>query len=446
MLEKTVRVQLVLCMIVRDEAAMLAQCLDSVKGVADDILIGDTGSSDETPDVARDYGATVVPVPWTDSFSDARNHVLESVTTADWILMLDADERLAASRAQLDPLLLRSDAAGYFVPVRSFVGPGDGPGPDYLVDYRLSLFRHNPTYRFQGDLHEDIVRSIREHGLGAELPVASFYIDHFGYLDPIREAKQKSQRNNRIITQNVSKHPDDARVRYWMAAEAMGNEQFDRADRLLASLAREWKPSNPVYSDVLKKHVVSLLRQNRVELAKSVLDGALDLFPAFTDLHYLEAGINFMRGDLSGALESLTRCLQLGDEPIGFLSWGGVGSFRAIAFRGEVYAQQGDWAGAFASFLEAMAVRLDYREPLRSLIDLIIKRHSALPTDWPRRLKQALDVPGLLEVAEQLAAFGYIGLASRAVSGLRRNSEAGWRLVGRLNRARAREVLMQNDT
>ena len=65
-----------LSMIVRNEAATLRRCLESVRGVVDEMVIADTGSTDDTPAIARDYGARVVEVPWDNDFAAARNRAL----------------------------------------------------------------------------------------------------------------------------------------------------------------------------------------------------------------------------------------------------------------------------------------------------------------------------------------------------------------------------------
>src|ERR1700733_14329760 len=103
---------LALSMIVRDAAATLRQCLESVRGIADEIVIGDTGSTDSTIEIAREFGARIIEVPWTNDFSAARNTVLAEVRS-DWVLALDADEvlDLEAGRS-LRELLGKSVAAG----------------------------------------------------------------------------------------------------------------------------------------------------------------------------------------------------------------------------------------------------------------------------------------------------------------------------------------------
>ncbi|MEN6493336.1 MAG: glycosyltransferase, partial [Thermoguttaceae bacterium] len=83
------RPRLSVAMIVRDEQDVLAASLESVRSIADEIIVLDTGSADQTPTLARKLGAKVCRAGWDDDFSAARNRLLEEVT-GDWILWLDA--------------------------------------------------------------------------------------------------------------------------------------------------------------------------------------------------------------------------------------------------------------------------------------------------------------------------------------------------------------------
>ncbi len=82
-----------LCMIVKNEERFLAECLESVKGVVDEINIIDTGSTDRTVEIARSYGANVDFREWRNDFAWARNEAIQ-MATRRWTLILDADEEL----------------------------------------------------------------------------------------------------------------------------------------------------------------------------------------------------------------------------------------------------------------------------------------------------------------------------------------------------------------
>src|SRR5579875_223578 len=97
--------RLSLTMIVKNEAAALGRCLASVRDLVDEIIVVDTGSSDNTKDIARQYDARVFDLPWPDSFAAARNESLRHAS-GQWLLWLDADEYFDdANRDKLRQLL-----------------------------------------------------------------------------------------------------------------------------------------------------------------------------------------------------------------------------------------------------------------------------------------------------------------------------------------------------
>ncbi|WP_233476275.1 glycosyltransferase family 2 protein [Paenibacillus sonchi] len=83
-------------MIVKDEEALLSRCLESVKGIADEIIIVDTGSTDRTKQIAENYGAKIYDYVWSNDFAAARNESLRHAA-GKWILVLDADEYLGSN-------------------------------------------------------------------------------------------------------------------------------------------------------------------------------------------------------------------------------------------------------------------------------------------------------------------------------------------------------------
>jgi tetratricopeptide (TPR) repeat protein len=197
-----------LCMIVKDEAATLADCLESAHGLVAQIVIGDTGSSDRTIDIAQAAGATVIAVEWQQDFAVARNQVLQQMQT-DWVLVLDGDEVL---RPDCLPMLtpLMEDANCLVINlVRQELGSRQVP---YSLVSRL--FRRHPAISFSRPYHETIDDSVQTllqqepHWKIVEL--AGVAIRHSGYTPEAIAQQHKEQRAYDILSQYWQQHPDDA--------------------------------------------------------------------------------------------------------------------------------------------------------------------------------------------------------------------------------------------
>ena len=82
-----------LCMIVKNEEEVLADCLSSVQDIVDEMIIVDTGSTDQTKEIAHSFSAKVLDFEWVQHFAKARNFAF-SHATKEYVLWLDADDVL----------------------------------------------------------------------------------------------------------------------------------------------------------------------------------------------------------------------------------------------------------------------------------------------------------------------------------------------------------------
>ncbi|HXW36143.1 MAG TPA: glycosyltransferase [Acidimicrobiales bacterium] len=189
------------CLITKDEVANIEECLRSLEGLADEIVVHDTGSRDDTVAIARRLGATVIEGTWEDDFSSARNKALEHCR-GEWIAWLDADETLQCDDvASLRLILQTTDTQldGYSVAIDNLVGTGVEAG---FVHSACRFFRR-ARCEWTGRLHEQIAgrgdhRAVRQ----AELVGAR--IRHTGYLDAAMRAKDKAARNLRVAEAEVA--------------------------------------------------------------------------------------------------------------------------------------------------------------------------------------------------------------------------------------------------
>jgi glycosyltransferase involved in cell wall biosynthesis len=212
-------------MIVRDEQAVLARCLASVRGVADEIVVVDTGSTDATVPIAREYGATVVhhdfhPI----DFAAARNVGLDRAA-GDFVLVLDADETLdPASAPAVRLLAAEQENVGYVVTRRNLA-------PDKTwFDHAVRLFPHRAGYRYRHRVHETIDDSIL--AAGGRIRRSEIVLDH--HLPAADEVRAKGLRYIALLEEEATADPD--RLAF-LAAEYHKLERYADATKVAERVA-----------------------------------------------------------------------------------------------------------------------------------------------------------------------------------------------------------------
>jgi glycosyltransferase involved in cell wall biosynthesis len=195
--------KLSLCMIVKNESKTLVGCIDSVKSAMDEIVVVDTGSTDNTKEIARWRGAQVFDFPWCDDFSAARNESIRRAT-GDYILWLDADDRMDEIEVQklrlLKETLPPQKNRAYYLVVNN-QSPLDGE----TRFHHMRLFPRIPGAYFEGRVHEQIFH--RLNNLRIESVQTDIIIRHTGYHD-MEAVQRKSERNLQIILKELETAPD----------------------------------------------------------------------------------------------------------------------------------------------------------------------------------------------------------------------------------------------
>ncbi|MEO3945166.1 glycosyltransferase [Gorillibacterium sp. CAU 1737] len=142
-----------LCMIVRDEEEALASCLESVHGIADEIVIVDTGSTDRTKEIARRYTDRIVDYTWHDDFAAARNHAFGHATK-EYVLWLDADDRILEEDRQAFLRLKEDLDPGVDSVMMPYVLMRDAKGNPTSSLKRNRLVKRSKGFRWIGPVHE----------------------------------------------------------------------------------------------------------------------------------------------------------------------------------------------------------------------------------------------------------------------------------------------------
>jgi len=184
------------CLIVKDEEKHLSRCLASLKGLADEIVVVDTGSSDNTPKIAEESGARVYFETWQDDFALHRNQVIEKAN-GKWILIIDADEEVVNTDFNDTRKHLEEDSLPPVLLVRLMLSYHFGQSTTLLIP---RMIRKSSGIRFVHPVHEQL-------NVQDSLAILSnVNIQHHGYLDP-KELESKERRNLRISYKAENNNP-----------------------------------------------------------------------------------------------------------------------------------------------------------------------------------------------------------------------------------------------
>jgi tetratricopeptide (TPR) repeat protein len=204
-----------LCLIARDEESAIGQAIKSALALVDEVIVVDTGSRDNTRIIAEGYGARIVDFAWRDDFAAARNAALDEAF-GDWVLILDADERLEPLRpVDFQRLLANETAAGYRVE------RVDARTDAVAASRPVRLFRNQPEVRFRYPIHEQIAPALAgwaaERGLAIlDAPVV---VVHTGSARA--GVADRRDRNQRILRRAIQEYPAEPYFDYQLACESL---------------------------------------------------------------------------------------------------------------------------------------------------------------------------------------------------------------------------------
>lgn len=366
--------KLSLAMIVKDEEEMLPACLESVQGVVDEMVIVDTGSSDRTVEIAESFGATVLHHEWNGSFSDARNVSLDAAT-GDWILHLDADERiLPEDKDKLRPLLARTYREGFLLVETNYTGEGEIGAVTHST---LRLWRHRPEYRFKGAIHEQ-----KSHNMPNYLPErfehTSLRMLHYGYLKEIISSRGKSERNLTLLLEEAEEDPSpfnrfNIGTEYLLLEQPdLAREYFDEAWEKLQLLPDG--PPGVGFGAMCALRTVRARRESGdIESAQQGIEEGLSYYPDHTDLVIEQAAVAQLRDDLPSAINLMEKALSMGDAPAPYGGVVGIGTYLGKEILGQLHERSGNFARAVEYYRQVLDQEKDYRGVLAPLTRSLLR-------------------------------------------------------------------------
>ncbi|MFZ5942990.1 MAG: glycosyltransferase [Bacillota bacterium] len=359
-----------ICLIVKNEEKVIKRCLESIKDVADEVIVVDTGCTDSTIQIAKEFQARVIASTWCDDFSFVRNIGLKEAK-GHWILVLDADEELCKEDTEALKIALLKPVEGYCLPVISYI---DNNRCNYVTDYVCRLFRNDQNYCFKNRIHEEIYTSIVGHkGWEAvvNLPVRIF---HYGYIEECVNQKDKNIRNLKLLKFQLEDCSWEDRPYYLYA---LGVEYFQAEQYLQgAELLRQALESSPASSggfrsDCYLKLILCELNRDNNQVEET-FQKALKEYPDFADLLFLKGQVLYQQLRFKEAISFFNECLKLPLSPR-YTSAAGVNSYRSWYLKGMCYYYLGCSQQSEECFTRSLEIEPNYFPPLKGWVELRLK-------------------------------------------------------------------------
>lgn len=262
-----------LVMIVKNEERTLKRCLESAINYVDEVIIVDTGSSDNTKQIASDFGAKIFDYTWQQDFAAARNFALTK-STSEWNLILDADEYISndCERIIQDFIHLQIKVIGKVKRIDSFKGTD---GINYEQSYISRLVPKGCYY--SGKIHEQIKSDLPRINVDIE-------IQHDGYYE-----HNKSERNIPILQTVIEENPSDPYYYYQIAKEYRGLEDYEQTFQYLKEAYLLAKGTEPYFANIVINFLYAIMASKHLEVGLSVIENEQKNVGHYPDFYFVSA-------------------------------------------------------------------------------------------------------------------------------------------------------------
>jgi glycosyltransferase involved in cell wall biosynthesis len=363
-----------LCMIVKNEEEYLPKCLESIKDIVDEMVIVDTGSTDKTVEIAKEYSAKVHFYKWNNNFSEARNESLKHATK-DWILILDADDEVQQEYKDNLKLLLShqlDENAVYYFETLNFTGDVID---DNCITINLNprMFKNKGGIHYEGEIHNQLYYPHKMY----DAICSDVKIHHYGYMNKSIKDKDKRNRNISILNELIQKEPDNKFNYFNLGSEYTASGDMKKALEYYYIAYEDFNPNTGFSPILLLRIVISNYTIKEYTKALEFIDITLKYYPKFTDAYFFKALIYKELGKPTLQIKALNQCIEIGESSqLKYLY--GSGSFKAYFELGSVYMSLNDYDTAYNYFAKAIKSKPNFSPPLYCIAQILEKKNTAL--------------------------------------------------------------------
>jgi glycosyltransferase involved in cell wall biosynthesis len=343
--------KLSLCMIVKNEELKLSRCLDSVQEIVDEIIIVDTGSTDNTIEIASKYDAKIFKFKWTRNLDEARNYSL-SKSSGDWNLVLDADEYIDRSSAnEIRKFITENHAIGRICRLDEFY-------IDNQIRYsKVYLSRLFPSgIYYVGNIHEQVI---------SDLPRINTNIQvmHDGYVQ-----ENKTKRNLLILLKELEDYPEDLYLNYQVAKQYYLKKEYNKANIFFVKAYIHSNKKEYFFPMLVVDYLYNCRFLKKFKEGLKIIQQEKQNLDFYTDFHFISGlffmdivfyDVNIYQSYFSLIEQEFICCLEIG-EMYDYDSVQGTGSYLAFYNLGVYNEVIGNLDAAL--FLYNEAAKLGYQK------------------------------------------------------------------------------------
>ncbi len=335
-----------LCMIVKNEEKHIEKCLSSAMPLVDEVIIVDTGSTDNTMEIIQsfqidfpDNNIHLIESVWENDFAKARNLSLKDASS-DWILILDADEIMECNSVLLKKYIEQIDQDVFIVPILNY----SSEGAPVLSTVMPRLFK-NKNIKYEGSIHEHLVKDGKDPA-SVVLDGNLALIHHVGYMQDVIKEKNKAKRNLKIIRKQIQQEPTVAFHRYNLGKTYMQQGDYKKAMEAFVKWSNCERSSFMEEMDAGYSVAICLIKLKKYKDADDYLS-KLEHNPIFENqakLYNLWAEVYEEQKKYKQAFEAHHRalvCGLMGMDKSGVEDIG-VGGYYTILLMGLIYSELGD--------------------------------------------------------------------------------------------------------
>lgn len=298
------------CIITKNEEKNIPACLQSLQNIVDEIIVVDTGSTDQTVCLAKQYKAKVFCFDWKNDFAAAKNFAIDQAR-GEWIIFLDADEYFFEKSIPLLPALIKKHANECDAYLVKIINIDVDHNNKYLDDFfAMRIFRNSKQLRFRGKVHEELSFSNGKRKALYQLDGEDIKLYHTGYSE--QRIKEKCQRNLSILLAELAENPKNINLYRYLADVYNGLEDYPNAIKYakmdIATGKKEISYASRSYRVINNSLMKMKADPQEVEY---YLKKAMEAFPKLPDFYAEYALMKYNQQDYEAAFDFMTKAMEL---------------------------------------------------------------------------------------------------------------------------------------